>query len=299
MTMYNPLLSHVKRFADRDADREGLARTIVPGLNLIRATGSGELQYAINRPLVALVVQGEKRVTLGGESHDLVAGDSMLISADVPTISQITRATTGAPYYSFVLELDLALVETLVSEMRMSETPGEAPLRIEPTEAEVADAALRLLRLFDRPTAVPILLAQLVRELHFWLLTGKHGAAIRNLGVTGSHAQRIGRAIAVIRASYDQPLGVERLAEAAGMSVSSFHQHFRAITSLSPLQFQKQLRLIEARRLMLSEGEAASNAAYAVGYESVPQFTREYGRLFGVPPVRDIKQARERNSRAA
>lgn len=136
-----------------------------------------------------------------------------------------------------------------------------------------------------------MLQAQLLREMHYWLLAGRHGAAIRRLGGPDSHAQRIARAVALLRAEFTQALPVERLAAVAGMSLSSFHQHFRRHTSLSPLQFHKQLRLIEARRLMLAEGISASSAAFAVGYESVPQFTREYRRLFGRPPVQDIKAA--------
>ncbi len=266
---------------------------------MIRATRPSELQYAINRPLVALVVQGSKRVTMGSETYEFGSGQSLLIAADVPTISQITRASAGLPYYSLVLELDPAVIEPLAMEMSAVQASVGGPVRVDPTEAEVADAAARLVRMLDRPVALPVLQAQLVRELHFWLLSGRHGSAIRNLGVTDSHAQRIGRAVALIRERFAEPLGIERLAEAAGMSLSSFHQHFRAITSLSPLQFHKQLRLIEARRMMLSDGQPVSNAAYAVGYESVPQFTRDYGRMFGAPPVRDIKQARDRMLQAA
>ncbi len=297
--MTQTLLAAVRRYADAHADPAGIARTPVPGLCMIRATRPSELQYAINRPLVALVVQGSKRVTMGSQTFDFGAGESLLIAADVPTVSQITRADVGLPYYSVVLELDPAVIEPLAMEMREVQASMGGPIRVDPTEDEVADAALRLLRVLDRPAALPVLQEQLVRELHFWLLAGRHGPAIRNLGVADSHAQRIGRAVALIREAYAQPLGVERLAEAAGMSLSSFHQHFRAITSLSPLQFQKQLRLIEARRLMLSERQTVSNAAYAVGYESVPQFTRDYGRLFGAPPVRDVKQAKERMLQAA
>jgi AraC-like DNA-binding protein len=144
-----------------------------------------------------------------------------------------------------------------------------------------------------------VLRTQLVRELHFWLLSGRHGGAIRNLGVAESHAQRIARAVALIRTNFAKPLKVEYLAEVAGMSPSSFHEHFRAVTSLTPLQFQKQLRLIEARRRMLADGEIISNAAFAVGYESVPQFTREYGRMFGLSPARDMKEAKSRMQAAA
>jgi AraC-like DNA-binding protein len=297
--MTETLLDAVRRHADANADGFGVARTAVPGLSTIRATRPSELQYAISRPLVALVVQGSKRVTMGSQVFDFGAGDSLLIAADVPTVSQITRASAGAPYYSFVFELDPAVIEPLTTEMRVVQASVGGPVRVDPTEAEVAEAALRLLRVLDRPAALPVLQDQLVRELHFWLLAGHHGSAIRALGVTDSHARRIGRAVALIREGFAQPLRVEQLADAAGMSSSSFHQHFRTITSLSPLQFQKQLRLLEARRMMLSEGSAASNAAHAVGYESVQQFTREYGRLFGVTPARDIKQARDRMTIAA
>ena len=172
-------------------------------------------------------------------------------------------------------------------------------MRVDPTEDEVADAALRLLRLLDRPASVQVLHDQLIRELHYWLLSGRHGGAIRALGLPDSHARRIARAVAIIRAEFAQPLRVERLARAAGMSASAFHQHFREQTSLTPLQFQKQLRLIEARRLMFAEATPIAIAAHAVGYESVPQFTREYGRLFGVPPGRAARELKQRSRSAA
>jgi AraC-like DNA-binding protein len=297
--MTQMLLDAVRRYSDAHADELGISQTPVAGLFTVRATCPSELQYAINRPLLAIVVQGGKRVTMGSVTFDFGAGDSLLIAADVPTVSQITRANLAVPYYSFVLELNAAVIESLAMEMRIVQQSSVGPIQVDPTDAEVADAALRLMRVLDRPAALPVLKDQLVRELHYWLLAGSHGAAIRALGVTDSHAQRIGRAVAMIRNGYAQPLRVEQLADAAGMSPSSFHQHFRAVTSLSPLQFQKQLRLIEARRMMLSEGIAVSNAAYAVGYESIPQFTREYGRLFGVTPARDMKEAKIRISVAA
>ena len=292
--MSDPLLTAVRRFADTHADAQGVAATAIPGLVTIRADHPGALQYAISRPLVALVVQGSKRVTTGHQSFDFTAGDSMLIAADVPTVSQVTAADQGRPYYSLVLDLDPAVVESLVVEMGTAPPDPQAAIRIDRTEAEVADAALRLMRLLERPAAVPVLQAPLVREMHYWLLAGRHGPSIRRLGMATGHARRIGRAVAAIRAGVADPLQVEHLADLAGLSVSAFNQHFRAVTSLSPLQFQKQLRLVEARRMMLAEGASASTAAYAVGYASVPQFTREYGRLFGAPPVRDIKAAQGR-----
>jgi len=297
--MTETLLNAVRHFADFQADAHGVAATPIAGLSCIRATRPSELQYAISRPLVALVLQGTKRVMMGRQSFEFGAGDSLLITADVPTVSQITRANASVPYYSLVLELDPAVIGTLALEIDSAGEDLGTPVRVEPTESEVADAALRLMRLIDRPTAAQVLKADLLREIHYWLLAGRHGRAIRQLGAPEGNAQRVSRAVSLIRAQYAQPLRVERLAEVAGMSPSSFHQHFRAVTSLSPLQFQKQLRLIEARRMMLAEGTTASNAAYTVGYESVPQFTREYARLFGAPPVRDVREAKARTQAVA
>ncbi len=292
--MTHTLLEAAKRYAQAHADADGVAVTPISGVTVVRQTSPSALQYAVSKPLVALVLQGAKRVTVGSDTFDFGAGESLLITADVPTVSQITRASVREPYLSLVFDLDSAVIESLVVEMGPTPFLAGAPVRVDPTEMEVADAALRLLRLLDRPASLLILEKQLIRELHFWLLLGRHGGAIRKLGVPESHVQRVGRAVALIRDNLAKPLRVEQLAAAAGMSQSSFHEHFRAVTSLSPLQFQKQLRLIEARRLMLADGQMISNAAYAVGYESIPQFTREYGRMFGLPPARDMKAAKMR-----
>lgn len=288
------LLDTVGHYAQVHADPAGLARTPIPGLAAIRATAPTGLLHEISRPLVCLVLQGNKQVTMGARTVAFGAGDSLLIAADVPTVSQITQASAAAPYLSFVMELDAAVIANLATDMQTAPEADRSPVRVEPTDSEVVDAALRLMRLLDRPASIPVLQTQLLRELHYWLLLGRHGAAIRRLGWPNSNAQRVARAVTVLRAEFAQPLPVERLAAAAGMSPSSFYQHFREVTSLSPLQFQKQLRLIEARRLMLSEGVSASSAAFAVGYESVPQFTREYGRVFGLPPVRDTQTAKNK-----
>ncbi|MBB4634771.1 AraC family transcriptional regulator [Longimicrobium terrae] len=286
------LMEAVRRHAEAHSDSYGLGQTPIPGLTTVQALAPGGLVHAVMRPLVCLVLQGTKHVTMGTQAFSFGAGDSMLITADVPTVSQITRATAAAPYLSLVLELDLAVVAELAAQIKAVPAAGGARVRLQPTDTEVADAALRLMRLLDRPETLPVLQTQMVRELHYWLLAGRHGADIQRLGWPGGHAQRIARAVTVLREEFARPLRIERLAATAGMSPSSFHQHFRAVTSLSPLQFQKHLRLIEARRLMLSEGKSASAAAYTVGYESVPQFTREYGRMFGLPPMRETAAAR-------
>ena len=295
--METTLLGAVLRHADEHADSDGVAPTAIPGLTVIRSTVRTALGYQIQRPLACLVLQGSKHVIMGGESFSFHAGDSLLIMADVPTASQITEASSATPYCSLVLDLDPAIIAGLSAEMAAQDDkpePTSAPVRIEPTDVHVADAALRLMRLLARPGSIPLLHGALLRETHYWLLAGRHGAAIRRLGLPDSQVRRIGRAIALLKRAYAQRLPVQQLAAAAGMSASSFHAHFRAVTSLTPLQFQKQLRLIEARRLMLAEGAGAGRAAHAVGYESVQQFTREYARLFGMPPVRDVNALQAR-----
>ncbi|MGD1879073.1 MAG: AraC family transcriptional regulator N-terminal domain-containing protein [Kiloniellaceae bacterium] len=292
--MTETLLDAVRRHSEAHADTAGISQTPIPGLTTIRATAPSDLQYAISRPLICLVVQGTKRVTMGSQTFTFSAGDSLLITADVPTASQITGASIPTPYLSLVLDLNLATIADLAVEMEAAPvTEGEA-VRVEPTDAQVAGVALRLMQLLERPASIPVLQAQLVREMHYWLLTGRHGPSIRRLGSSSGYVQRVAKAVSVLRAEFAHPLPVHRLAAVAGMSPSSFYQHFRAVTSLSPLQFQKQLRLIEARRLIISEGVAASSAAFAVGYESVPQFTREYGRMFGLPPVKDREAMKRR-----
>lgn len=286
------LLDAVRRHADAHAGADGIAATPISGLSTIRATSSSELLHAVSKPLVCLVQQGSKTVTMGIREFAFGAGDSLLITADVPTVSQVTRASAGVPYYSLVLELDRAVIAEVATRMKAVLVADHAPVRVDQTEVEIADVAMRLMRLLDRPASVPVLQAQLVREMHYWLLAGRHGTAIRRLGWPDDHSERIGRAVALLRAGFAEPIRVERLAAEAGMSASTFHHHFRAVTSLSPLQFQKHLRLIEAKRLMLAGEANATHAAYAVGYESVPQFTREYRRLFGSPPLRHARQVR-------
>lgn len=290
--MTDTLLNAIRRYVDTHGDAAGLAQTPVPGLTVIRIAEPSGLVHAIFQPLVCLVLQGAKQVSVGTDSVILNAGDSMLITVDIPTVSQVVQASSDKPYVSLVMHLDPAVIAELTLQMKAAPETNGSALRNAPTDMEVSDAALRLMRLLDRPESVPVLHGQLVRELHYWLLAGRHGAAIRRLGWPDGHVQRITRAVTILRQEFAQPLPVERLAAAAGMSASSFHEHFRSVTSLSPRQFQKQLRLIEARRLMMSEGATASSAAFSVGYQSVPQFTREYGRMFGTPPARDAETTR-------
>ncbi|WP_039028862.1 AraC family transcriptional regulator [Leclercia adecarboxylata] len=290
--MNNELLNLCRHYADTHAAHNGVAATPVPGLTIVRALYPGELQVAVSKPLVAMLLQGRKRVTTGPDSFEYGPGEAMVISADIPTVSQITQASAGAPYYSLVLELDIEVLRELQVAMPVKRSQASKSIHVEPILSDVADTAYRLIKLSGEKEAINILGKGLIRELHYWLLRSDHGAAIRVLGNVDSHAARINRAIAILRKDFMLPIRISELASTAGMSVSVFHQYFRSLTTLTPLQFQKQLRLIHARNQMLTRGVGINHAASAVGYSSVSQFTREYARMFDSPPGRDIKRLR-------
>lgn len=250
--MRTDLFNLCRRYADAHADRSGLVVTPVPGLTIIRALRPAELQAAINRPLIAMLLQGRKRVTTGSRSFEYGPGEAMVIAADVPTSSQIIQASLRHPYYSLVLELDTAILRELQDAAPAEQ--GDMPrVGIEPIGVEVTDAAYRLARLFEQREAMGVLGEGLRRELHYWLLRSVHGAAIRALGAADSHSGRISRAVAILRKDFTRAISVDELAGAAGIA----------------------------------------QAAYAVGYASIPQFTREYARMFGTPPGRDMRAAKE------
>ncbi len=290
------LAAAVRRHADAHADPDGVAATPIPGLVLMRVFGPTGLTKALYRPVLCLVLQGAKEVTAGAEVHRFAAGRALVVGADIPVSSRVVEASRAAPYLPLALALDLGVMRDVMAELAAAPPPpssGRDPaILVDDTDAAVADCASRLVRLLDRPAAVPVLRAPIVTEMHYWLLAGRHGAAMRRLALPDGPAARVARAVALLRAGFAGHLPVERLAAAAGMSPSSFHQHFKAVTTLSPLQFQKHLRLLEARRLMLNEGHGATRAASAVGYESASHFTRDYARMFGTAPSRDAGEGR-------
>lgn len=297
--MADPLTNVVRKYAQAHADSAGIARTPIAGVTIISATAPTGLNTAIFcKPLVCLVLQGAMQVMTGNESLTASGGDLLLITANALTLSQIVHANGEQPYLALTLELDPALIAELDAQTTRATASDITPVRIARTDADIAETALRLMRLLERPASLPVLHTALVREMHHWLLAGPHGAAIRRLSWSGGHVQRVARAVAVLRSEYARPMRVEQLAHIAGMSLSAFHRHFRAVTSLSPLQFQKRLRLMEARRLMLSQRMPVSRAAFAVGYESVTQFTREYGRMFGISPARDRRSVEKNAARS-
>lgn len=288
--MSNDLFQAVQRHTEGLRESTTGVVTPVRGLYLVRRTTPSELEHTVVQPLVCLVLRGCKLVSLGSGVLSYAAGDTMIVTGNVPTVSRISEASVANPYLALALDLDLSVITDLV--MNAPEVHSRPSMQ-EPRD-ELRDALRRLVLLLDRPESLAVLKDGLIREIHHWLLLGRQGLAIRHLGSPDSHARRVARAVAILRGNYAKPVQIERLAAAAGMSRSGFHQHFRAITSLTPLQFQKQLRLIEARRLIVSSGKTLSQVAFDVGYESTSQFSREYARMFGQPPKRDKRAASAR-----
>ena len=288
--MAETLLDIVCRYTE-GSSAPHLIRPTACGIIAIRTTAATPVEHSIPNPLLCLVLQGGKRVSFGNRERYFAAGDSMLITANQPMSSQIVQASARTPYLSIALDLDLCVIADLMLEMEAQGLSFDQSENAS-TDDEVADAALRLMQLLDRPAALGVLQKQLLREIHYWLLIGKHGPEIRQLGRPDHHIHRIARAVAVLRAEFSNVLAVERLASVAGMSRSSFHHHFKAVTTLTPLQFQKQLRLIEGRRLIVTEGMSSSSAAFKVGYEGASHFARDYLRMFGLQPKQERKAAK-------
>lgn len=287
----------VRAYAASHANNDGLAITPVPGLRMMCVEAPRGDLHSIYRPLVCLVLQGAKWMTVGREERVFTAGQSVIVSADMPVVGRVVQASQAEPYLAVAVELEMAVLREVAAQLGSVRAPGPSATRTlfaTATDSAALDCAARLMRLLDHPEATPILRAGISRELHYWLLAGEHGAELRALADPASHATRLGAAVAILRAEYRTRISVARLADAAAMSLTAFHKHFKHLTSLTPGQYQKRLRLIEARRLMLDEGFQASNAAFEVGYESVSQFTREYRRMFDVPPKRDALRIRER-----
>lgn len=291
------LVHAVRRYSERHADHDGLALTPVEGLRMMCVRRPSEPMHSIYKPLVCLVLQGAKQMTIGLETRLFHAGKSVVVALDAPVTGRIVEACSDAPYVAIAIELDMALVRELATELdtpETSESGSTQTLFVLDTEQAALDCAMRLMRLLDTPDAITALRPAIMKELHYWLLKGEHGPAIRRLAFPDGQAERVAAAARLLRAEFHHSVAVERLAMAAGMSVSTFRRRFKALTSLTPVQFQKELKLVEARRLMLGEGRSASQAAFAVGYESVSHFTRDYARLFGTPPRRDVRALTER-----
>jgi AraC-like DNA-binding protein len=291
--------------ADRDelveriawAVREDGAVEVPGGLRLLRRSSPTPMDHGVSSPAFCVIAQGSKEVLLGDDCYRYDADRYLITAAALPIATRVTGASEEWPYLGVVLDLDPALVGSVMAEAGHPAPGDQAAVRafdVSPLDASLLDAVVRLVGLLDAPAEEARFLRPLVtREIVFRLLTGEQGGRLRHVAALGGHAHRIASALERLRRDFDRPLRVEDVAREAGMSVSGFHHHFKAVTAMSPLQFQKRVRLQEARRLMLGEHLDAAGAGHRVGYGDASHFTREYKRLFGAPPMRDVEWLRE------
>lgn len=281
---------------ERYSAGDGLFPTAIPGVSLFRCSTTSMPSCGVYRPVLALIAQGAKRVTLGNETYEYDRKRYLVTSVDLPVVAQVTQASVEAPILCFIFDLDPRRIGELMGEMALPKPAPAAVARglvVSELTTAILDPVLRLARLLATPQDIAILAPAIERELLYRLLTGEQGLRLRNIAAVDSHSHRIARAIDWLKSNFDQPLSIEALAEAVSMSKSSLHHHFKSLTAMSPLQYQKQLRLQEARRLMLLEMHDAASAGHRVGYESPSQFNREYRRQFGAPPLKDIARLRQ------
>jgi AraC-like DNA-binding protein len=249
----------------------------------------------VYQPSFCFVAQGRKQALLGEEVFRYDPGHYLIYTVDLPLVFRVEEASEERPYLGFRLNLDPPLVASVMMESGIEEKKGGASLKamaVSPTDANLLDAVVRLLRLLDAPVERNVLAPLIIREIVFRLLAGGQGARLSHLLAAGGEARRISRAVGYLRENFDRPLRMEEIAHELGMSVSGFHHHFKSVTAMSPLQFQKQIRLQEARRLMLGEDLDAASAGFRVGYADPAYFSRDYKKLFGAPPQRDIARLR-------
>jgi len=266
--------------------------TEIPGVSLHRRTSPSPPCRMTYHPGVVVVAQGSKQVNLGPTSFIYDQSHFLVTAIDLPIVSWVAQASEKVPCLVLSLRLDMSMVRELLSreEIHIAQSPSDNPaMSIGETTPEFLNACCRLLDLLDSPQDIPFLSGLIQREIIYRILRGPEGARLRAVATLGDQSHRTAKAVAWITANYAKPLHVEELAQIAGMGVSTLHHHFRMLTAMSPLQYQKQLRLQSARSLMLNNGLDAASAAFEVGYESATQFNREYSRFFGQPPMRDIR----------
>jgi AraC-like DNA-binding protein len=267
-----------------------------PGFYLARLSRTSEPVLFVHKPAFCFVAQGRKRVLLGEEVFRYDPGHYLIFTVDLPVVFQVEEASEELPYLGLRLDLDPTLVASVMMEASFETKKGHTGVKaidVSPIDAELLDAVVRLVRLLDKPDEQMTLASHITREIVYRLLIGGQGARLNHLvASSGGDTRRISRAIGRLRQHYNEQLRIEDIARDLGMSVSGFHQHFKNVTMMSPLQFQKQIRLQEARRLMLSEDLDAASAGHRVGYENPSYFSRDYKKLFGAPPQRDISQLR-------
>lgn len=282
------LIGRVVAYADAKGIAQTPAATEIAGLSIVCARAPTDMTHQLYQPVFCLVLQGVKQVTTGERTLTFGAMETLTVGVHMPAVSRIVDAHPDRPYVALALELDAALLRELAAAAQPTGEDNSVGIAAAGADAAIIGAMDRLFSLCGQPQAAAVLAPLVVREIHYWLLAAGRAAPLTALARVDSRAERIARAIAEIRRDYAAPLRVGDLANAAGMSPSSFHAHFKAVTANTPLQFQKQLRLLEARRRLTAGAASVADAAYAVGYESPTQFAREYSRAFGRSPRHDL-----------
>jgi AraC-like DNA-binding protein len=289
-------LDEMAALIERFAPLEGVNETPIPRVKLARSSQSGGCVHGVHEPALGIIVQGSKRVMLADEVYIYDRSSFLVASVDLPVSAQVEDASPAKPYLGFRLDLDVREIASLVAQAELPAPGEQAPSRglfVGALREPMMQAVLRLLRLLETPEDIPALAPLIEREVLYRLLRSEQGWRVAQMSTVHSQSQRIGKAIGWLKKHFAEPLQIESFARDVNMSPSSLHHHFKAVTAMSPLQFQKQLRLQEARRLLLAEGVDAATAGHRVGYESASQFSREYSRLFGAPPARDLRRLRD------
>jgi AraC-like DNA-binding protein len=286
-------LTELKQLIARHAPDEGFFDTALPALTLIRSQAVSDPVHTLYDPSFCLVASGRKRARIGSREMVYETGGCLVVGIDLPIIGAVIEASADEPYLCLKLSLDRGtMADLLLQDSRSGdappppERPGAAGILA--ATPELIDAAARLVRLLDAPQDIAVLAPLIVREIHYRLMTGPQGTILRQIASGESHLGQIGRAVAYLCDNYAAPTRIEDLARIAGMSPSSFHEHFRTATAMSPLQFRTRLRMHEARRLMVAEGLSAAEAGFRVGYDSPSQFSRDHARIYSRPPRRDL-----------
>ncbi|MET3549666.1 AraC-like DNA-binding protein [Paenibacillus favisporus] len=289
-----PYLSELSGRLNQLLQTDGLHITENPSLHMMRATATSEPIHSMYAPSLCFIVQGAKSAALGQEIYHYNPTTYLVTSVHLPIKSEITQASPDVPFIGLHLEFTPDQILDILQHTDLAwpeESEPGSGIFVGKTNSQLLDALLRLVKLFDQPAEIPILAPLITREILFRVLQGEQGHLVKQFAVIGSQAHAIAKAIQLIHRDYSKPLRVEELAKEVNMAASSFHKHFKQVTALSPLQYQKRIRLQEARHLMISEKMGAADAAFQVGYESPSQFSREYARLYGLPPKSDLKQA--------
>lgn len=292
ISLQNELAAYIEKYTGTD----GTHATAIADLSFIRASNESEMIHSIHEPALCIVIQGRKLIMLAQECYFYDPSSYLVVSLQLPLSGQVIQASPEKPYLCLRLDLDRHQIFDLLKSCQ--ETPpkksdSKKALFVSPMNQALLDAVVRLVRLLDAPKDIPVLAPLITKEILYRILQEEQGQSLKQFAVSGSHAQRIAAAAQLIEQHYNQPLHIANLSAAVNMSPSSLHHHFKEITAMSPLQYQKQIRLQEARRLLLSETSEAADAGFQVGYESPTQFNREYARMFGLPPIRDIKRLRD------